>query len=388
MGDRCQVCGSAETSVFFELKCMPVLIGTLWPSADEAKSTRTGDMQLVYCPECSFIWNRTFDPQLLNYSQTYENSLHFSDLFQEYSQELVARLVDTYDIRNKNVIDIGCGKGDFLAMLCEQGDNRGVGFDPSYAGDRITGPVQERLTFHQDLFSEKYTDLDADLLTSRFVFEHVTQPIEFLQLILAGLGRDTDAVLYFEVPNTRVILEDLLVWDIIYEHCSYFGIESLAAAFQRAGFETLDLRETWGGQFVSIDARYGGNDSRQWGDVQQVTRRVEKFASEFRGRITDWRKRLDSLRQHRKRVVAWGAGAKAVSFLNMLEIGDDDLPYVVDINPHKQGTFLGGTGQAVVPPEFLVEYRPDVIILMNPNYQDEIAGQVSGLGLSVEYMTA
>jgi len=388
MGDQCQVCGSVATSVFFELKKMPVLIGTLWQGAAEAKSTQTGDMQLVYCPDCSFIWNRVFDPELLAYSQTYENSLHFSDVFQQYTTDLVTRLVDTYDIRDKDVIDIGCGKGDFLAMLCEQGNNRGVGFDPSYAGDRIEGPVAERLTFHQDLFSEKYANLNADLLTSRFVYEHVTKPVEFLQLIRDGLGKDSDAVLYFEVPNTRVILEDLTVWDIIYEHCSYFGMESLAASFQRAGFQVLDLRETWGGQFVTIDARYGGGDARQWGDVRQVTRRVEGFAAEFQRRIVAWHDKINSLRQDKKRVVAWGAGAKAVSFLNMLELGDSDLPYVVDISPHKQGTFLGGTGQEVVSPEFLVEYRPDVIILMNPIYQDEIAGQVSDLGLSVEFMAA
>ena len=187
-----------------------------------------------------------------------------------------------------------------------------------------------------------------------------------------------------------MVLEDLTVWDIIYEHCSYFGMESLAASFQRAGFEVLDLRETWGGQFVTIDARFGGGDkdSRQWGDVQQVTRRVESFAAEFQRRIDDWQSKIDSLRRDRKRVVAWGAGAKAVSFLNMLELGDDDLPYVVDISPHKQGTFLGGTGQEVVAPDFLVEYRPDVIILMNPIYQDEISKQVTDLGLSVEYMAA
>jgi SAM-dependent methyltransferase len=388
MAEQCQVCGSAATTVFFELENMPVLIGTLWPGAAEAKNTEMGDLRLVYCSDCGFIWNEVFDPELLAYSQTYENSLHFSDVFQKYTSELVTRLVESYGIRNKDVIDIGCGKGDFLAMLCEQGDNRGVGFDPSYEGDRITGPVAERLTFHQDLFSKKYADLKADMLTSRYVFEHVTNPVDFLQMILDGLGKDADALIYFEVPNARLILEDLSVWDIIYEHCSYFGLESLAAAFHRAGFQILDLRETYGRQFISIDARYGGAEAQRWGDLQQLTQLVDNFSTEFKRRITEWHDKLDSLRRDRKRVVAWGAGAKAVGFLNMLELSDQDLPYVVDINPHKQGTFLGGTGQEVVSPEFLVDYQPDAIILMNPVYKDEIAQQISSLGLSVEFIAA
>ncbi len=390
MPEQCPVCESASTAAFFELKNMPVLIGTLWETAEEAKNTQTGDLRLLFCADCGFIWNEVFDASRMAYSATYENSLHFSSVFQDYTADIVSRLVDSYDIRGKDIIDIGCGKGDFIAMLAEYGDNRGVGFDPTYVGDRIDGPVAERLRFVRDLFSEKYADLRADLLTSRFVFEHVEQPVEFLHLILRGLGDDADALIYFEVPNVRLILEDLSVWDIIYEHCSYFGPESLSAAFARAGLGIYDIRETYGRQFVSIEARRGAADSRPgpWGDLAQLTGLVARFEAEFGRRIETWHDRFETLRRDGRRVVAWGAGAKAVGFLNMLELGDAELPVVVDINPHKQGTFLGGTGQRVIAPEALVEYRPDAIILMNPVYKAEIARQVADLGLAVEFIGA
>ena len=82
----------------------------------------------------------------------------------------------------------------------------------------------------------------------------------------------------------------------------------------------------------------------------------------------------------------WGAGAKAATFLNLLR--PIAVDYVVDVNPRKQGKYVVGTGQQIVPPEFLLEYRPDEIICMNPNYLDEIAFRVGTLGLCANLVPA
>ena len=64
------------------------------------------------------------------------------------------------------------------------------------------------------------------------------------------------------------------------------------------------------------------------------------------------------------------------------------IRYAVDINPRKQGMFVAGSGQEIVPPEFLRVYQPDVVIIMNRNYEDEIAGQLAQLGLQAEILIA
>ena len=82
----------------------------------------------------------------------------------------------------------------------------------------------------------------------------------------------------------------------------------------------------------------------------------------------------------------WGAGAKATTFLNLLRPVAVD--YVVDVNPRKHGKYVIGTGQRIVPPEFLREYLADEIICMNPNYLDEIACQARALGLRANLVPA
>ena len=96
---------------------------------------------------------------------------------------------------------------------------------------------------------------------------------------------------------------------------------------------------------------------------------------------------FDKMRQAKRKVVAWGGGAKGVAFLNFLQI-QNEIEYVVDINPHKQGKFIAGTGQEIVAPEFLATYQPDAIIVMNPIYQQEIETAVRSQGLNPEFISA
>jgi hypothetical protein len=61
---------------------------------------------------------------------------------------------------------------------------------------------------------------------------------------------------------------------------------------------------------------------------------------------------------------------------------------VVDINPHKRGKHLAGGGQRVIAPDDLKDNPPDVVILMNPIYRDEIEADLARLGLSPELTAA
>ena len=79
----------------------------------------------------------------------------------------------------------------------------------------------------------------------------------------------------------------------------------------------------------------------------------------------------------------WGSGSKGVAFLNTLA-GAELIEYVVDINPYKHGKFMAGTGQEIVAPERLRDYRPDVVIAMNPIYLNEIQRSLDELGVAAE----
>ena len=70
-------------------------------------------------------------------------------------------------------------------------------------------------------------------------------------------------------------------------------------------------------------------------------------------------------------------------------LGDRDVvTRVVDINPHKQGKHLAGTGQRIVAPAALADDPPDLVVVMNPIYRDEIAADLARQGLTPELVAA
>ena len=386
----CPLCADKVAPSFFELGGMPVSIGCQWPSTQEARDCAKGDISLSFCPGCGFVWNSAFDPSAMAYNESYDNSLDHSPVFRRYANNLAARLVKTYGLRGKEVIEIGCGKGNFLNLLCEAGCSRGYGFDPSYEPERITGQASERLSIVGDYYSQKYRDIKGDLVCARHVFEHIADPISFLEMVRRSIGDRLSTVVYFEVPNLRFILDGLSIWDVIYEHCNYFSVESLGNVFEKCGFEVLRLEASYGDQFIGIEARPSGSNrekSHGRGNVEDLRRSVFAFSSHAKNRMQDWRAMLFELRKGSRKAVIWGAGAKAVGFLNMLKIRDE-VPYAVDINPHKHGRHLAGTGQEIVPPEFLRQHNPDVVILMNAIYREEIAAHLAQLNVDAEIMAA
>lgn len=383
---QCTACGSKDLRTVVSIAQVPIHCNVLWPTREAALTAPRGDIALAFCGTCGHVFNRSFDPSLMEYTQAYENSLHFSPRFQQYADALAHRLVDRYGIRGKDVIDVGCGKGDFLAMVCEHGDNRGFGFDPSYVPENMPPERAARMTIVQDFYSSRYASTRADLITCRHVLEHIQYPRGFVENVRQTVGNRLDTVVFFEVPNVMYTLKDLGIWDLIYEHCSYFTPPSLREVFRSCGFTVKELHELYEGQFLGIDtvaadAVAAGQDPVTPGEVQTIAGYVRTFGDEYAAKVAHWKGRLEEWQCAGKKVAAWGGGSKGVTFLNVLQPGET-VGCMVDINPRKQGMFVSGTGQPVVGPEDLRRYGPDVVVIMNPVYRAEITAQLASLGLT------
>ena len=212
----CPICGAVDSPLVVEVTEMPVHCHLLWPERSAAMDVPRGVICLRYCRYCQHIYNQAFDPNLMAYSQEYDNSLHFSPRFQKYAYTLAEKLVQRYELQGKRIVEIGSGKGDFLTMLCRLGGATGIGFDPSYEPD--PDHQDENVTFIQDFFSDKYAnDLEADFICCRHVLEHIEQPESFVQMIRRTMGKQRDVTIFFEVPNSLHTIHSLAIWDIIWK---------------------------------------------------------------------------------------------------------------------------------------------------------------------------
>ncbi len=381
----CTICSSTDVSVFIEISQVPVHCNLLWLTRAEAIQAPRGDIRLGFCKACGHIFNLSFDPNCMEYNQEYENSLHFSPRFQKYAKSLATQLVDRYSLYDKDIIEIGCGRGDFLVMLCKLGGNRGIGFDPSYVQEGSRNMTKEEITFIRDFYSKHYAKYKADIICCRHVLEHIQSPYDFLTKLRHAIGKRFSTVVFFEVPNVGFTLRDQGIWDIIYEHCSYFSISSLARLFNSCSFNICNLSEAMEGQFLCIEALPSEGSVNSGGDyyggLEGMAQNVAAFANRYRSKVETWQRELKKNKHLTKKAIVWGGGSKGVTFLNTLNVRDQ-IEYVVDINPYKHGKYVAGTGQEIVPPDFLREYRPNVIIVMNPVYVDEIQHTINNIGIT------
>ncbi len=383
----CPICRIKSMRDFFSLKEMPVICNNLWSTREKALNCKRGDIILGFCPNCGFIRNLAYKPLELTYTEEYENSLHFSDRFQQYAEALIDRLIERYGLRGKNIIEIGCGKGDFLLMLCKKGKNRGVGFDQSYVDLPRHRLLGIDVSFVKDNYSEKYESYKADMIICRHVLEHIDDPLEYLLRLRRIVENRKGLKTYFEVPNSLHTINNLAIWDIIYEHPGYYTPPSLRQVFQNAGFSVIEEQEEYEGQFLSLVAtpEEKGNQPHftNQSEINNLRSAISSFQERYSGCYQELEQVLEDIKGAGKKAVIWGTGSKGVTFLNLYK-KHGLIDYAVDLNPRKHGKFVSGSTQEIVAPEFLKQYKPDVIFIVNPIYESEIRLILSDLGISAD----
>jgi len=387
-GRHCLACKSNDLSIFYEIDSIPVHSVILHFTPDQAAKSKKGDLCLEYCHSCGFISNLAFDPDLHEYGSGYESTQSYSPTFGSFAYKQAADLIERYDLRGKTIIEIGCGNGEFLSLLCELGGNHGIGFDPAFKDGRIQTDAD--IKFVDDFYSEISTHYRGDIIVCKMTLEHIQRVDEFVGMIRRSLANSPDTIVYFQVPDVIRVLREMAFWDIYYEHCSYFSPGSLARLFRNNGFNILSLRQEYAQQYVIVEASLKVLDGdirfTLEHDLSEISQLVTYFQANIHSRLKTWQDYITLLKADYKRTVLWGAGSKAVAFLTTLGI-TDKIEYCVDINPNKHGTFIAGTGQKVISPEFLRDYQPEVVIILNPIYKPEIDEKLKHMGLNAELIT-
>jgi hypothetical protein len=374
--DRCPVCAATGVRAFHSISAAPVTCASIFDTPQAALAVPNGAVRLVVCQTCTFIYNELFDPALGAMSARYESSQAASAHFSSFAKTLAKSWIDRYALRGRAVLEVGCGGGDFLKVMLQQGIGRAIGIDPC-AASANDDPARQ---FIADTFDERYLDLEADALVCRHTLEHIQDVGGFLGHVRDWAQRAPERVVLFELPGSERIFDERAFWDVYYEHCSYFTADTLRFAFERHGFELLRIEHAYDGQYLLVEAKVGGRTPSQ-PQVAQVTHRCVEFATDVAGSIDRFRERAEALATQQPPLVLWQGASKTVGLLTAL----DNPPWIecaVDLSPQRHGKYLPGSGLPVVAPAKLMELRPEHIVLMNPVYLTEVAKQVRDMGLN------
>ena len=373
----CPVCESPDAELFLTRRSVPVHQNALCADEETARRIGRGDLEMTVCRRCAFVFNRAFDASKLHYDEEYENTQVCSPAFNAYVDGLVAHLLDECGLRGKTIVEVGCGKGYFLEKLVRRDPTlRGIGFDPA-----CSDPLSRhdgRLQFHRRFYGGQQETVHADAVICRHVIEHVADPAALVRSI-----RETGATrVFFETPCVEWILRHQVMWDFFYEHCSLFTVGSITTLFERCGFEVTAARHLFDGQYLWIEARPAGERLVRSG-ADEIVLLARDYAAAERQAVYRLRQHVDELRA-RGNVAIWGAGAKGVTFVNLIDDDRQRIACVADLNPRKQGHFIPATAHPIVDYHQLPAWDVRSAIVMNPNYLDENRQLVAAAGLDVD----
>ncbi len=376
---KCPVCQGVSFTSVLSLGQLPVAINAQ-VAPDNATDVRRGEIDLVICNSCSHMFNLAFDVAKIGYDESYENSLHYSPHFREFANGLASRLVEDHKLHGSTAVEAGSGPGHFLSLLCEAGVAAAHGYDPSYDSERLEAPNHSAVQLTQGFLPDN-GETQADLALSQHVLEHLTDPVSLLTQLAASVKSSDYGVVYSEVPNGELMLDSCALWDLIYEHCSYFTPLSLIYAAGKAGLSDKYIAAIYDRQFLSLDS-LPCTPSVELPDEKKVEQMVKKaiaFGNKARNRIDQARVELESYKKDGP-VVLWGAGSKGMTYMNLVS-ADGLIDTVVDVNPRKNGFGVPGVDATIGMPEIVLDVKPETVLVSNPVYVTEIKTSLAELGL-------
>ena len=369
MATQCTICNSASLVPIIERVGTPVFQNAVYRDEKAAAAANTGRIKLVCCADCGFVFNAGFDSSLINYGQNYENDQSHSQVFLQHMEQVADCVLSALRATGGSVVEVGCGQGGFLVCLRRRSENRIVtlqGFDPSFRG----GSLPEGITIWPRLLDEKVMKelgTSCDVVVTRHVIEHVPDPVGFFATIRKSVPEPDRVRLFVETPAFEWIVANRVLQDVFYEHVNYFTADTLALALAQAGFGRCVVTSVFGGQYLWADASAAGVDIGLPAWTPQALAAARQYVADVEAQIAKWHSILDCTSD----AAVWGAGAKGVTFTGLVDPNRTRIAVLVDINPKKQNAFAP-TGHRIVSPAEAARMAIPRIVLMNPNYEQEV----------------
>jgi SAM-dependent methyltransferase len=388
----CRACGAGLAVTMADLGMQPPSNAFLASLAD-AKHEKRYPLRAKVCELCKLVQvDYDVAPQELFGNYVYFSS--YSDDWLAHAKAYceMARRRFALDSRSL-VVELASNDGYLLKNFVQAGIPV-LGIDPS---DTVAAAAQKiGVPTLVEFFGEPLArrlgaeGRRADLIIGNNVLAHVPQLNDFVAGIQALLK--PEGAVTIEFPHLLKLIEQAEFDTIYHEHYSYFSLYAIEQVFGRHGLRIHDAEElpTHGGSlriFAAHAGRAGLRDS-----AALLSLRAQEAAAgladldtyrRFAGRVETCRRSVQDFfaqaRREGKRIAAYGAAAKGNTLLNFCGATPADISMVADRNPHKQSKFLPGTHIPVVAPEELMRARPDYVLVLPWNLQEEIMRQLAGI---------
>ncbi len=351
---HCRLCATPlPTEPALRLENVPARI-QYYPTEAEFADDVGVTLAVFQCGGCRLIQLKTAP---VIYTEEATSATSYYQNMMDIRREQATHLINAYALQGKTVLDVGCGDGHLLEILTKAGVNA-VGVD---ASDRALTLAREKgLNVHYGYISREHRVPGApfDAFMSTDVIEHVPDVKDFLQGVNTNLK--DGAVGLIETPNFQKALDDHRFYEFIQDHLSYFTLETFRFALEMTGFEVLSIESNRDDENLTAIIR-----KRPAADLTGMLSYTEGLQQAFG----------EFLAAHNgRRIALWGASLQALTLTALMPM--DEVVYIVDSAPYKQGRFTPVSHLPIRSPDALQSDPVDVIVVIAPRYEAQIIAQI------------
>jgi len=369
--------GCDDTDFLSVLSLGEVPLAGVFPLKEELEIENKYPLNLLFCKKCSLVQTDSFiEPQILFEDYRYISSVGLSNHF----KEVASILDDGYDVKGKNILEIGCNDGVLLEPLSKLGANV-EGVDPAknivkLAKDKGLIVYEEYFndeTFGGEEFKSKY-----DLVLSNNTFAHIPDIQSVVRGVKHVLKPNGDFI--FEVHYLQSLI-DGKQWDNIYhEHIYYHSITGLDNLFQKYGMTIVDFEEIpihSGSIRVTVSNRNTYKSTKVLDRIELESKTItnveylRSYGEDVRNHITNFNNTIKELQKNHT-IAGYGASGRANMFCNLTDLNSNIVKFIVDESPERCGRYIANTDIPIVDVETLKNSDVDLLIIFAWNYSKMI----------------
>ncbi len=390
----CRVCGTDAEVTFVDLGAAPPCEAFVPAGRSEAPETYY-PLHVRVCPGCLLVQLPECLPPEEIFTDVYPYFSSFSDSWVEHARRYARSMTEGLALdQGSLVVEVASNDGYLLQHFRDAGvPVLGVEPTANTAATARERGVPTEVRFLGEATAQELVDRHgrADLVVANNVYAHVPDLRDFTRGLATLLA--PDGTLTIEVQHLARLIEFGQYDTIYHEHFQYYTLLTLQRALRLGDLVVVDVEElpTHGGS-LRVHAQHASHVEATGRAPGPAVARVLELEAErglhtleghlgFAETVARVKDELLSFllaaRREGRSVAGYGAPGKGNTLLNHCGIRTDLLPFTVDRNPHKHGTYLPGSRIPVRPPEALDEARPDYVLVLPWNLRAEISAQLS-----------
>jgi dTDP-4-dehydrorhamnose 3,5-epimerase-like enzyme/SAM-dependent methyltransferase len=374
---KCRVCDNKDLKRILSLGFQP-LANNLSKKKDNQKSF---PLELNICNNCKNV-QLSIVP---NFEKLFSKYLYKSSIGQSFSNHFIAasnNYIKNFKLKkNSFIIDVGSNDGVGLMPFKNKGFNNLLGIEPAKnlanvckkKGIKI---LNEFLTYKSINKIKK----KADLILASNVFAHADNLREMASCMLKLLKHNGKIII--EVQYLPQMLQDLTFDNIYHEHVNYWSLTTLVKFFSDLNCNVYksEIIQTHGGSIrVYISKNLGLKKDKSIKKQLLFEKRLgilkdipyENFENKILLTKENFLKNIKFLKKKYKKIIGYGAPAKATTALNYFGIKDNLITKVIDDNLLKINKFIPGTNIKIVSSKS-IRQKQKCILVLAWNMFDEI----------------